>query len=70
MDLPLACHLTPLLGHRSSLAGGPVFRVHYGGLLAYYDVMITSGPLEGTNKTIKSMKRQAYGFRDKEFSKL
>jgi len=52
------------------LAGGPVFRVHYGGLLAYYDVMITSGPLEGTNKTIKSMKRQAYGFRDKEFSKL
>jgi transposase len=40
------------------------------GLLAYYDAMITSGPLEGTNNKIKTMKRQAYGFRDKEFFKL
>ena len=40
------------------------------GLLAYYDVMITSGPLEGTNNKIKTMKRQAYGFRDREFFKL
>jgi len=43
---------------------------HRDGLLAYYDVMITSGPLEGTNNKIKTMKRQAYGFRDKEFFKL
>jgi transposase len=43
---------------------------HRSGLLAYYDVMITSGPLEGTNNKIKTMKRQAYGFRDKEFFKL
>jgi transposase len=40
------------------------------GLLAYYDVMITTGPLEGTNNKIKTMKRQAYGFRDREFFKL
>ncbi len=40
------------------------------GLLAYYDVPITSGPMEGTNNKIKTMKRQAYGFRDKEFFKL
>jgi len=40
------------------------------GLLAYYDVTITSGPLEGTNNKIKTMKRQAYGFRDREFFKL
>ena len=40
------------------------------GLLAYYDVMITSGPMEGTNNKIKTMKRQAYGFRDREFFKL
>ena len=40
------------------------------GLLAYYDVMISSGPLEGTNNKIKTMKRQAYGFRDREFFKL
>src|SRR5512147_1048488 len=43
---------------------------HRGGLLAYYDVMLTSGPLEGTNNKIKTMKRQAYGFRDREFFKL
>ena len=40
------------------------------GLLAYYDVMIRSGPMEGTNNKIKTMKRQAYVFRDKEFFKL
>jgi transposase len=43
---------------------------HRSGLLAYYDVMITSGPMEGTNNKIKTMKRQAYGFRDNEFFKL
>ncbi len=43
---------------------------HRSGLLAYYDVMITSGPLEGTNNKIKTMKRQVYGFRDLEFFKL
>jgi len=40
------------------------------GLLAYYDAMITSGPMEGTNNKIKTMKRAAYGFRDPEFFKL
>ena len=43
---------------------------HRSGLLAYYDVRITSGPMEGTNNKIKTMKRQAYGFRDREFFKL
>ncbi len=32
------------------------------GLLAYYDYPISTGPLEGTNSKIKTMKRQAYGF--------
>jgi transposase len=43
---------------------------HRSGLLAYYDVRISSGPMEGTNNKIKTMKRQAYGFRDPEFFKL
>jgi transposase len=43
---------------------------HRDGLLAYYDYRITTGPLEGTNNKIKTMKRQAYGFRDHEFFKL
>lgn len=40
------------------------------GILAYYKFPISTGPLEGTNNKIKTMKRQAYGFRDREFFKL
>jgi len=43
---------------------------HRDGILAYYDYPISTGPLEGTNNKIKTMKRQAYGFRDNEFFKL
>jgi transposase len=40
------------------------------GVLAYYKHPISTGPLEGTNNKIKTMKRQAYGYRDHEFFKL
>lgn len=43
---------------------------HEEGILAYYDYRISTGPLEGTNTKIQAMKRQAYGFRDREFFKL
>jgi hypothetical protein len=43
---------------------------HRQGILAYYDHRISNGPLEGTNNKIKTMQRQAYGFRDHEFFKL
>ena len=43
---------------------------HRRGILAYYDYPISTGPLEGTNNKIKTLQRQAYGFRDKEFFKL
>lgn len=43
---------------------------HKSGLLAYYDHPISTGPLEGTNNKIKTLQKQAYGFRDKEFFKL
>jgi transposase len=39
-------------------------------ILAYYDHKISTGPLEGVNNKIKTMKRQAYGFRDMNFFKL
>jgi len=45
-------------------------RKHRNGILAYFDYPITTGPLEGINNKIKTMKRQAYGFRDMEFFKL
>jgi len=40
------------------------------GLLAWYDHPISTGPLEGTNNKIKTLKRQAYGFRDPEYFAL
>lgn len=45
-------------------------RSHAFGILAWYDYPISTGPLEGTNNKIKTMKRQAYGFRDPEFLRL
>ncbi len=44
--------------------------VHRRGILAYYDYPISTGPLEGTNNIIKTLQKQAYGYRDKEFLKL
>lgn len=44
--------------------------LHRKGILAYYDVPISTGPLEGTNNKIKTLQRQAYGYRDQEFFRL
>ena len=43
---------------------------HRSGILNYYQYPITTAALEGTNNKIKTMQRQAYGFRDHEFFKL
>jgi transposase len=40
------------------------------GLLAYYDYPISTGPIEGTNNKIKTIKRQGYSFQYLEFCKL
>ena len=40
------------------------------GILAWYDHPISTGPLEGTNNKIKTLKRQAYGFRDQQYFML
>ncbi len=44
--------------------------LHRTGLLTWYDVPITSGPLEGTNTGIQLLKRQACGYRDRALFKL
>lgn len=61
----------------AKVSGVPVLKMfaktldnHKKGILSYYDHGISTGPLEGTNNKIKTMKRQAYGFRDMEFFKL
>ena len=43
---------------------------HRRGILNYYLYPITTAALEGTNNKIKTMQRQAYGFRDHQFFKL
>ncbi|MBM4024390.1 MAG: transposase [Planctomycetes bacterium] len=43
---------------------------HRSGILNYYRYRISTGPLEGTNTKIRVLQRKAYGFRDREFSKL
>lgn len=43
---------------------------HWEGLVSYFKHPITNGKTEGINNKIKTMKRQAYGFRDLEYFKL
>jgi transposase len=43
---------------------------HSHSILAWYEHHITTGPLEGLNNKIKTLKRQAYGFRDMEYFQL
>jgi transposase len=57
-------------GIRMLIQFARTLRIHAQGILNYYDYPITTGTLEGTNNKIKTMKRQAYGFRDPEFLKL
>ena len=59
-----------LSGVRMLMKFAKTLATHRTGILAYYDYPISTGPLEGTNNKIKTMKRQAYGFRDPEFFKL
>ena len=49
---------------------GKTMAMYRTGILAWYDHPISSGPMEGTNNKIKTLKRQAYGYRDQEFFKL
>jgi transposase len=43
---------------------------HWEGLVNYFKHPITNAKTEGINNKIKTMKRQAYGFRDMEYFKL
>ena len=46
------------------------FLMHRTGLLNYHRCPISTGPLEGVNNKIKTLQRQAYGYRDHEFFQL
>jgi len=57
-------------GLRQLITMANTLSLHRAGVLAYYDVPISTGPLEGTNNKIKTLQRQAYGYRDDEFFHL
>ena len=40
---------------------------HWPGLLNWWDSPINNGKMEGTNNKIKTLTRQAYGYRDEDF---
>ena len=56
--------ISPLAKVAKTLAG------YKTGLLNYFKYSITSAVVEGTNNKIKTLKRQAYGFRDMVYFKL
>ena len=56
--------ISPLAKVAKTLAG------YKTGLLNYFKYSITSAVVEGTNNKIKTLKRQAYGFRDMAYFKL
>lgn len=43
---------------------------HRNGILLYNDFAVSTGPFEGTNNKLKTLQKQAYGFRDHYFFKL
>ena len=43
---------------------------HLKGILNYFDYRITNARMEGVNNKIKTLKRQAYGFRDRDYFRL
>jgi len=44
-----------------------MIRKRFKGIVSHAVYRISNGPLEGTNNMIKTMRRQAYGYRDDEY---
>jgi transposase len=57
-------------GIRMLVQFADTLEAHQEGVPNYYRYRLSTGPLEGTNTKIQAMKRQAYGFRDRDFFKL
>jgi transposase len=61
------CRCAEASGIRMLQRFAHTLRSHRRGLLAWYDVPISTGPLEGTNNKIRTLQRQAYRFRDRDY---
>jgi transposase len=64
------CRTAESSGIRMLQRFAKTMRRHRNGLLNWYDYPISTGPLEGTNNKIKTLQRQAYGYRDMEYFRL
>jgi transposase len=64
------CRQAELSGVRQLQKFAKTLRTHRRGIIAWYDYPISTGPLEGTNNKIKTIKRQAYGYRNLQYFKL
>ncbi|VAX39057.1 Mobile element protein [hydrothermal vent metagenome] len=64
------CRTAESSGIRMLQKFAKTMRIHRNGLLNWYDYPISTGPLEGTNNKIKTLQRQAYGYRDMEYFQL
>lgn len=76
-DEDAAKHVLALWLHDADWSGIPemqsfakTLRRHWFEILNYHTFPLTTGPLEGLNNKIKTLKRQSYGFRDLEYFKL
>ena len=64
------CDRAEASGIRMLIEMAHTIQMHRWGIYAWYEYPISTGPLEGTNNKIKTLQRQAYGFRDQEFFRL
>jgi len=62
--------LTKSSGIHMLTAFSVTFEENRDGILAYYDFSIFTGSFEGTNNKIKTLQKQAYGFRDLDFLEM
>ena len=71
-----ACFLDSWIKRATGSVRAPLARMvntqaaYRSALLAWCDHPISSGPMEGINNKVKTMKRPSYGYRDMEFFKL
>jgi len=61
------CEQAQQTGVRQLRQMAKTLQVHRRGLLSYWCHPINNGRMEGTNNKIKTLNRQAYGYRDEEF---
>ena len=64
------CARARVSGIRMLIRFAKTLQVHRSGILNWYDHPISTGPLEGTNNKIKTLKRRAYGYRNQDYFKL